>query len=513
VPASGSLEIYLAGDEPQLLSRIALPGQAVSTVLFPKDGKNVPVVLTDTGKLAVLNDDPRQPSVSGWYDFPGASSLGVGDLDMDGALELVLGGESGLEGWGIASDGSWELRYKFETQFPILSFKLADGNADGLLDLFYIAEGEREKTLYLALAESPGGFGAAAELLSGVNDFQLADLNGDHLPELISATQGGLLLSENSGGSFSDPVVVTENDTLSCAVVTVDGGAALEVAAFCVGSITVWRLQHDMSFERGRVLPAGSDMKGIAACDLNVDGASDLLVWGGSILQFLGGASGGVSDFTISLSEATASPGEQVQLSVLLTNALPVQGYTLAVRYPPETFSFVAIEPAGPAAGADFVMPVGDDSLGEAVLGVIIEMFPPFVLPDIPPGTDQEVGKLLLAVRAAAADGDYVIACDRAPVNDKITSVVVDAQTIYPDTESGTIHIRTSASSFFRGDVDGSGVVDDRDRELLLLYLLGEGDPPVSPEAADVNADGRISIEDAFYLINYLYAGGPPPPP
>ena len=32
-------------------------------------------------------------------------------------------------------------------------------------------------------------------------------------------------------------------------------------------------------------------------------------------------------------------------------------------------------------------------------------------------------------------------------------------------------------------------------------------------DAADVNDDGAIDLDDAFYLSSYLNAAGPPPPP
>ncbi len=40
------------------------------------------------------------------------------------------------------------------------------------------------------------------------------------------------------------------------------------------------------------------------------------------------------------------------------------------------------------------------------------------------------------------------------------------------------------------------------------------GDPPPYPHmlCGDADGNGAISIADAVYLINYIYAGGLPPP-
>ncbi len=48
----------------------------------------------------------------------------------------------------------------------------------------------------------------------------------------------------------------------------------------------------------------------------------------------------------------------------------------------------------------------------------------------------------------------------------------------------------------------------------LLVYLFRTGERPAcTPVAAcaDVNADARVDIADAIYLLRYLFASGPPP--
>jgi dockerin type I repeat protein len=59
------------------------------------------------------------------------------------------------------------------------------------------------------------------------------------------------------------------------------------------------------------------------------------------------------------------------------------------------------------------------------------------------------------------------------------------------------------------GDVNGDGNVDVADVFYLLNYLFSGGPLPVGP--ADVNNDHFVDVSDAFFLINYLFAGGPVP--
>jgi hypothetical protein len=60
-----------------------------------------------------------------------------------------------------------------------------------------------------------------------------------------------------------------------------------------------------------------------------------------------------------------------------------------------------------------------------------------------------------------------------------------------------------------QGDVDGSGATDVGDVFYLINYLFAGGPAPLGP--ADVNGDGATDVADVFYLINFLFAGGPAP--
>ncbi|HKC25547.1 MAG TPA: dockerin type I repeat-containing protein, partial [Thermoanaerobaculia bacterium] len=64
-----------------------------------------------------------------------------------------------------------------------------------------------------------------------------------------------------------------------------------------------------------------------------------------------------------------------------------------------------------------------------------------------------------------------------------------------------------------RGDANGSGVRDVSDIFYLINALFAGGPPTANACRGDVNADGFVDVNDVFYLINYLFAGGPLPPP
>jgi len=59
------------------------------------------------------------------------------------------------------------------------------------------------------------------------------------------------------------------------------------------------------------------------------------------------------------------------------------------------------------------------------------------------------------------------------------------------------------------GDVNGDGFVNVADVFYLINFLFAGGPQPIGP--ADVNGSLAVDVSDVFYLINALFAGGPGP--
>ena len=52
---------------------------------------------------------------------------------------------------------------------------------------------------------------------------------------------------------------------------------------------------------------------------------------------------------------------------------------------------------------------------------------------------------------------------------------------------------------------DGRATIDDA--AYLVNYIYGDG--PAPPGSGDLNSDGRISIADAVFIVSYVYRAGP----
>jgi hypothetical protein len=61
------------------------------------------------------------------------------------------------------------------------------------------------------------------------------------------------------------------------------------------------------------------------------------------------------------------------------------------------------------------------------------------------------------------------------------------------------------------GDADVSGAVDIDDAVFLIAYIFSGGPAPDPIEAADIDCSGGVDIDDVVYLIMYIFAGGPAP--
>lgn len=67
------------------------------------------------------------------------------------------------------------------------------------------------------------------------------------------------------------------------------------------------------------------------------------------------------------------------------------------------------------------------------------------------------------------------------------------------------------AVMFQRGDADGNGTIDVADVVFLINYLYAGGPPPDPLLAGDPSCDGIVDVADVIFLINYLFKAGPEP--
>jgi hypothetical protein len=73
-----------------------------------------------------------------------------------------------------------------------------------------------------------------------------------------------------------------------------------------------------------------------------------------------------------------------------------------------------------------------------------------------------------------------------------------------------TIH-EEQQPDYICGDVDDSESVDIDDAVFLISYIFGGGESPDPLESGNVNCESSVDIDDVVYLVTYIFSSGPPP--
>jgi hypothetical protein len=68
-----------------------------------------------------------------------------------------------------------------------------------------------------------------------------------------------------------------------------------------------------------------------------------------------------------------------------------------------------------------------------------------------------------------------------------------------------------STVPFLCGDANATGEVDIDDAVYLLGYIFSDGPAPMPVESADPDCSGAVDIDDVIYLIAYIFSGGNAP--
>jgi hypothetical protein len=77
------------------------------------------------------------------------------------------------------------------------------------------------------------------------------------------------------------------------------------------------------------------------------------------------------------------------------------------------------------------------------------------------------------------------------------------------DTES--VNITVEEFTYYCGDANSSLEVDIDDAVYLITYIFSGGPAPDPPASGDVDCSGDADIDDVVYLITYIFGGGPEP--
>ncbi|HLU50051.1 MAG TPA: PKD domain-containing protein [Planctomycetota bacterium] len=224
------------------------------------------------------------------------------------------------------------------------------------------------------------------------------------------------------------------------------------------------------------------------------------------------------SSNTMEIPRQAVYPGqEDVWFPVLASHDEPIQSFQIHAEWDPTiltltecTDEFTAVRALDPDI---FYTNIGERNVE---IGVLFELSPPYIHPELSPGTKRPIMQLRFDVSNEAPVGSV---SEVKLVNDASRSAIFNIFTVHgfsvlPVIKPGRVEVvdRESVSAFFlRGDADASGSVDISDAIRILGYLFLGGAKPVCMDAADVRDEGRVDISAPITLLNFLFLGGQPP--
>jgi hypothetical protein len=207
------------------------------------------------------------------------------------------------------------------------------------------------------------------------------------------------------------------------------------------------------------------------------------------------------------------------EISIRGYNSEDLQGFSISLGYDPLVWEYSHVSIEGTiteTAGAEFVEEFSNDAEGNVVLGVLLDILPPYSGQVIPAtGIELELARFYFDVQPDLVESTIsVIEFSPSVGSPTVDNVfVIDNQSIQPLKVDAVIEVE-AVNIFLRGDADGDFYLDLSDVINNLVFMTGtcpECPDPTCLKALDVNDNGTIDLADGIQLVNYLYIFGPPP--
>lgn len=218
---------------------------------------------------------------------------------------------------------------------------------------------------------------------------------------------------------------------------------------------------------------------------------------------------------TISFADTTAAPGDLGHLvDVLVDNADDMDGFSAVGTFEAsyvQLQDFIVTNTITDMVGAEYVESIIDNTTGEFIVGVILDLMPPFDQQRIPAtGQPLAVGSLVFDVLPAAANVTTVNLSfiDNLGVPPVQNVFVFNQRAIFPERQAGEIEL-LAPPVFLRGDANNDSRVDISDGVVIALYAASMWAPDVCLAALDTNDNSLVDLADAVYALMFLFQAGP----
>jgi Bacterial Ig-like domain (group 3)/FG-GAP-like repeat len=232
----------------------------VSMITADVNGDGKKDVICSNGLVLLGNGDGTfKAAAAPAFPYATATSnqgpnLAAGDVNNDGKIDLVLSTGAGVSIWLGKGDGSFTAGSSYASIDDIGFVTVADLDGDGNADIYvglswnYVSSGDgsNPNLAYVLMGRGDGTFSGAPIAPGTYSGNNLADLNGDGVPDLVSNASGpfGNTVSPSftvalgtGNGGFTTKSTVTAPDTFSLNGYSFTGVSKANAAAYALGDV------------------------------------------------------------------------------------------------------------------------------------------------------------------------------------------------------------------------------------------------------------------------------------
>jgi hypothetical protein len=214
------------------------------------------------------------------------AGIAIADLDGDGMRDIATANSRDqtitvLRGVGDGSFKPPEV-YPMPMGYSPSSIRAADFNRDGMRDLAVGAS----PNVFIFLNSGNGTFTAGASYMSSNAPIQVADINQDGIPDIVSTTS---VLFGVGDGTFTQTILAINEPLQRFVVRDLDGDQQLDLVSDHVFA-TWWRGHGDGTLDPPLHFLTASATQGVGAigtADINGDGRPDIVTTGNGIATIL----------------------------------------------------------------------------------------------------------------------------------------------------------------------------------------------------------------------------------
>jgi autotransporter-associated beta strand protein len=261
-------------------------GSQAVTADFNNDGKPDLVALSQVGSISVLlgNGNGTFRTLAPYSVPAGSSCLAAGDVNGDGRLDLVVGGDTSgtvsvLLGNG---DGTFRTVATYSSSGGAASVAISDLNNDGKPDL--AVANDHAELVSVFMGKGDGTFQARLDFPAPHGRVVTADFNHDGYLDLAVVDANGndisVLLGDGTGNFGPSVPYPTGNGPADLAIGDFNGDGILDLAAANTysGSVSILLGNGDGTFQAHKDFPCVGLAIWLAVGDFDGDGKLDIAV-------------------------------------------------------------------------------------------------------------------------------------------------------------------------------------------------------------------------------------------